>query len=150
MLKKLLLALVAALAALGFANFGAQAEPGPNDNNDHGLCTAYFNGQKNGHGEGEDQSNQPPPFQGLEDAGYDYTNSDGDDNDRDDSEDEGDEGEQLTDAENIFNFCNDTSVIGGNPEHGRFTCVAEGGTDADGSDTDTDPECNENPEPGKS
>lgn len=155
MLKKLLVALVATLAALGFANF-AQAEPGPNGSNDHGLCTAYFNGQKNGHGEGEDQSNQPRPFQGLEDAGYAYTNNDDVNNDRDSGADESDpqgpndEGEQLTDAENIYNYCSNHTIIGGNPEHGRFTCVDAGGTDADGSDSNTDPECNENAEPGNS
>lgn len=147
MLKKLLVALVATLAALGFANF-AQAEPGPNGNNDHGLCTAYFNGQKVGHGPGEDQDNQPPPFQGLEDAARAYTDNDDVDNDRDGEVDEEGENEALTDAENIYNFCHDLSVIGGNPEHGRFTCTDEGGTGT-GPDTNSDPECDRNEKPGK-
>ena len=146
MLRKLFVLIVAALGTIGVMNV-AQADP--NGNNDHGLCTAYFNGQKNGHGEGEDQSNQPPPFQALEDKSYDYTNSDEADNDRDDQPDEGDEGDALTDAENIFNYCNDNSIIGGNPDHGRFTCVDEGGTGT-GPDTETDPECNTNEAPGKS
>lgn len=126
------------------------ADPGPNGNNDHGLCTAYFNGQKNGHGEGEDQSNQPPPFQGLEDAGRDYTDNDGVDNDNDGDTDEEGENTLLTDAENIFNYCDDESTIGGQSIHGRFACADGDGIDADGSDSDSDPECNENPEPGKS
>lgn len=149
MLKRLLALLVAALATVGVMNI-ATAEPGPNGNNDHGLCTAYFNGQKNGHGEGEDQSNQPPPFQGLEDASREYTDNDGVDNDNDGETDEDGENSALTDAENIFNYCNDNSVIGGNPIHGRFTCTDGDGVDEDGSDTDSEPECNENPAPGNS
>jgi hypothetical protein len=148
LLKKLLVALVATLAALGFANF-AQAEPGPNGSNDHGLCTAYFNGQKNGHGQKENQDHQPPPFQGLEDAGREYTDNDGVDNDNDGSTDEDGENTALTDAENIFNYCDDNSVIGGNPSHGRFTCADGDGVDLQGDDTNSDPECNENEKPGK-
>ena len=147
MLKKLLVALVATLAALGFANF-AQAEPGPNGNNDHGLCTAYFNGQKNGHGEGEDQTNQPPPFQGLEDTSREYTDNDKADNDDDGQVDEDGENESLTDAENIFNYCNDQLLIGGNPEHGRFTCTDPGVTPP--NDGETSPECENNEGPGNS
>jgi hypothetical protein len=146
--KKLLVALVATLAALGFANF-VHADPGPNGNNDHGLCTAYFNGQKNGHGEGEDQSHQPPPFQGLEDASRTYTDNDGEDNDHDGQTDEPGENTSLTDAENIFNYCNDGMLIGGNPEHGRFTCTDPGVT-GPSTDPQTDPECETNPAPGNS
>jgi hypothetical protein len=133
------------------AGFGiglAKAEPGPNGNNDHGLCTAYFNGQKNGHGEGEDQSNQPPPFQGLEDASRDYTNSDGEDNNHSGQADEPNEDDSLTDAENIYNYCNDAALIGGNPVHGRFTCTDPG--TAPSNDPQTDPECDTNPAPGNS
>jgi hypothetical protein len=149
-LRKLIIGVISALLlVLGFVG-GAQAEPGPNGNNDHGLCTAYFNGQKNGHGEGEDQDNQPPPFQGLEDASREYTDNDGSDNDNDGETDEDGENEALTDAENIYNFCNDLSTIGGNPDHGRFTCTDEDGVDLDGSDSDSDPECNENEGPGNS
>ena len=155
MRKIILGTLSALLLILGAFTTGASAakddnngKAGPNGNNDRGLCTAYFNGQKNGHGDGED-GDRPAPFEALEAAGYEYTNSDDEDNDRDGDVDEGDEGENLTEAENVFNFCNDTSIIGGNPEHGRFTCSDEGGTSL-GDDTSTDPECNENEGPGNS
>jgi hypothetical protein len=150
-LKRALIGAVATLLmVLGFvAGHPAQAEPGPNGNNDHGLCTAYFNGQKNGHGEGEDQTNQPPPFQGLEDASREYTDNDGDDNDRDGDTDEPGENSSLTDAENIFNFCNDGGLIGGNPEHGRFTCTDPGAT-GPSTDPQSDPECESNEGPGNS
>ena len=145
MIRKLSVA-IAALLLAGLGAGLATAEPGPNGNNDHGLCTAYFNGQKVGHGPGED-TDDPPPFQGLQEAGEYYTDHDGADNDRDGEVDEGDESEQLTDAENIFNFCNDTTIIGGNPDHGRFTCQDEGGVGV-GPDTETDPECTRNDKPG--
>jgi len=149
---KRMFTIVVALAfavTLGGAAAGT-AEPGPNGNNDRGLCTAYFNGQKNGHGDGENQDNQPPPFQGLEDAAREYTDNDDSDNDNDGQTDEDGENSELTDAEVIFNYCNDLSTIGGNPEHGRFTCTDEDGVDVDGSDSDSDPECNENEAPGNS
>ena len=140
-MRKLLIgALGALLMILGFVG-GAQAEPGPNGNNDHGLCTAYFNGQKNGHGDGQNPDNQPKPFQGLEDASREYTDNDGVDNDRDGETDEEGENESLTGAENVFNYCNDFGLIGGNPDHGRFTCTASG---------DTDPSCEDNEGPGNS
>ena len=143
-MRKLLLA--AAIAVLTLAGIGAaQAAPGPNGNNDRGLCTAYFNGQKNGQGPGED-TDDPPPFQGLEDLSETYTDNDVDDNDNDGEVAEGDESEQLTDAENIFNYCGDAGLIGGNPEHGRFTC-GEGAIP--GGDTETDPECSRNDKPGR-
>jgi hypothetical protein len=147
----LLRKLTVVIGALLMAGFGiglAHAEPGPNDSNDHGLCTAYFNGQKNGHGEGEDQSNQPPPFQGLEDASRTYTDHDGVDNDDDGQVDEEGENTSLTDAENIFNYCNDALLIGGNPDHGRFTCTDPGVTPP--NDGETSPECENNEGPGNS
>lgn len=147
-MKKASLIVIGVLALLAGATGISNASPGPNGNNDHGLCTAYFNGQKVGHGPGEDQDNQPPPFQGLEDAGEAYTNTDGRDNDRDGQTDEGDEGEQLTDAENVYNFCTDLSTIGGNPEHGRFTC-SDPGVAGPSTDSETDPECERNEKPGK-
>ena len=146
MIKRILLLAVMAIVGI-FGASAVQAEPGPNGNNDHGLCTAYFNGQKVGHGDGESPDG-PRPFDGLQAAGEAYTDSDEADNDRDGDVDEGDESEQLTAAENIFNYCNDNDLIGGNPVHGRFTCTDTGGTDADDSDSDTDPECDRNEKPG--
>ena len=58
--------LAVAAAALMFAGLGAgvvQAAPGPSDSNHHGLCTAYFNGQKKGH-----EGGSPGPFAALEDG----------------------------------------------------------------------------------
>jgi hypothetical protein len=74
----------------------AHADPGPNGHNDHGLCTAYFNGQKNGH----DKNGNPPPFQALIDGA-----SDGDDS--------------TPVEEDVYNYCQEFG-IGGNPEHGRY------------------------------
>ena len=83
----------------------ALAQPGPNGHNNKGLCTAYFNGQKKGHEEG----NGPGPFGVLEDE----------------SEDSG-ENEDLEDelqiSDDVFEFCNQYGIMG-NPEHnGRFDC----------------------------
>jgi hypothetical protein len=103
--------LAVATATLMFVGLGAgivQAAPGPNGRNDHGLCTAYFNGQKKGH----DKNGSPGPFAALEDA-----------NDND--------------IQAIFDYCN-TVGIGGNPdENGRFTdCWTD--TNGDTSDDCTD------------
>jgi hypothetical protein len=45
----------------------ALAQPGPNGHNNHGLCTAYFNGSANG----QAHKRNAPPFQGLEQAAAD-------------------------------------------------------------------------------
>ena len=140
-MKKIVsIAILALVLATVGGMAGAKAEPGPNGNNDHGLCTAYFNGQKNGHGPGEDPDD-PPPFQGLEDHSREYTDNDGVDNDNDGQTDEDGENTSLSSAENVFNYCNDFGLIGGNPAHGRFDCeyVDEG-----------QPSCEDNPAPGKS
>ncbi|HVF74426.1 MAG TPA: hypothetical protein VM938_05210 [Acidimicrobiales bacterium] len=147
-MKKVFAVILGVLGMLGAAAGMSTAEPGPNGKNDHGLCTAYFNGQKVGHnGAGPEDPDDPRPFQGLEDAGRDYTDTDGRDNDNDNGVDEEGENTSLTAAENVFNYCHDHGLIGGNPEHGRFTC-ADTGTTAS-TDQDTDPECNRNEKPGK-
>ena len=125
----------------------AQAEPGPNGNNDRGLCTAYFNGQKNGHDKQREDGSYPGPFAALEEAGNNHTDTDEQDNDGDGESDEEGEHESLSPAENIFNFCDDTIIIGGNPEHGRFTCTQDG---EDAEEGETDPSCTENESPGNS
>jgi hypothetical protein len=102
-----------ATATLMFAGLGAgivQAAPGPNGKNDHGICTAYFNGQKKGH----EENNGPGPFGTLE-------NNHGDD------------------IEAIFDWCSTVPKgIGGNPdENGRFTdCFTD--TNNDSSDDCSD------------
>lgn len=159
-MKRVIAVVIGVLAMLGVGVGVSSAEPGPNGNNDHGLCTAYFNGQKVGHGPGE-ETDDPPPFQGLQEKGEEYTNTDEDDNDFNQGADETDppEDTELTDAENIFNYCGDFDLIGGNPEHGRFTCTAEEddgdpnnpvdpGTEGN-PDPLSDPECSRNEKPGK-
>jgi hypothetical protein len=143
-LKKLIAVVVLMLTAGAFAS-AALAAPGPNGSNDHGLCTAYFNGQKNGHDKKDDGS--PGPFGALEDAGAAYTDSDGEDNDRDGETDEEGESASLSPEENVYNYCNDNDLIGGNPVHGRFTCEDPGAEEPEG---DSDPECDDNPAPGNS
>jgi hypothetical protein len=139
-MRKILAGVIAVICIAGGISVSvAQAgEPGPNGNNDHGLCTAYFNGQKKGH----DKNGQPGPFIALQEAGEAYTDSDGVDNDRDGEVDEENEHADLTAAENVFNFCDNTTTIGGNPEHGRYTCTDDG-------TGDSDPNCEDNPDPGK-
>lgn len=84
---------------IGGAAF-AQAAPGPNGHNDHGLCTAYFNGQKKGW---EKKDASPAPFAALERAA-----------------DDGDSDTSVT--QDVFNYCNGVAKgISGNPEeNGRF------------------------------
>jgi hypothetical protein len=100
-------------AAVLFAGFGVadvSAAPGPNGSNDHGLCTAYFNGQKNGHTEGEG----PGPFGTLEDV------SEDDGTDEEEDPDNGVIGETRV-ASDVRERCD--GLIGGNPElNGRFDC----------------------------
>ncbi len=139
-MKKLLAALAAALMMLGmFGVVSASADPDPDGPAKKGLCTAYFNGQKNGH----DKHGDPGPFQGLEDAA---ANADGVDNDEDGETDEGDETiddgtaeGDLEQAEAVFAFCD--GLIGGNPDHGRYDC---------GYNSNDEPECTRNEAPGNS
>jgi hypothetical protein len=106
--------LAVAATALMFAGLGAgvvSAAPGPNGHNDHGLCTAYFNGQKTGH----DKHGSPGPFAALEDT-------------------------YGPDIQDIYEYCN-TVGIGGNPdENGRFTdCFTDANNDPSDDCTDGDP-----------
>jgi hypothetical protein len=147
-MKRAIAVVIGVLAMLGAAAGISSAAPGPHGKNDHGLCTAYFNGQKNGH---DKKDEDPKPFESLERAGEDYTDNDGVDNDRDEKIDEGkntsspddDESNDLTPQENIYNFCSNTTIIGGNPEHGRYMCTNDG-------TGDSDPDCQDNSPPGKS
>ena len=103
----------------------AEGEAGPNGSNEKGLCTAYFNGQKNGHEEG----NGPGPFGELED-------------DAADPEDDGDE--DLVDekqvSDDVFEFCNQYGIMG-NPEvNGRFDCREDESNTGKPKDSDGDGE----------
>jgi len=67
-LKKFLIAAgLTTLVAAGAGLRVSQASPGPNGSNNHGLCTAYFNGSQNG----QDHKHNAPPFQALEQAASD-------------------------------------------------------------------------------
>jgi hypothetical protein len=127
MTMKRVLAMLLGAATL-FALFGAttgSAAPGPNGSNDKGLCTAYFNGQKKGHEEG----NSPGPFGVLEDEAADPEDSD--------DEDLADE-QQVSD--DVLEYCNSLGVvIGGNPEHnGRWDCSDDEGDKKSGTPRDSD------------
>jgi hypothetical protein len=104
--KKLLAAGAFGLLLAGSTIVGATAAPGPNGQNDHGLCTAYFNGQKTGWG----KNGTPGPFAALEDAA--------------------DDGDDSTSVEqDVYNYCTGVEKgIGGNPgENGRFpSCFDDG------------------------
>jgi hypothetical protein len=64
-MKKLLAVLSAALMMMGlFGAASATADPGPNGNNEKGLCTAYFNGSDTGRA----NKRGAPPFVALEEA----------------------------------------------------------------------------------
>lgn len=109
MKTKLGASLIAALMMMGlFGVSQATAEPGPNGNNDKGLCTAYFNGQKKGHDkDGDGQTDNARAFQGLE-AAAGVTDEIGDEV-----------------ATMVRNWCADAGVVlGGNPDdNGRWTCT---------------------------
>jgi hypothetical protein len=80
----------------------AQAEKPAQPGKEHGQCTAYFNGHKNGWGEGH-----PPGFDDLVAAA--------------DSSDDG----NPTTLQELFDYCTGYG-IGGNPDqNGRFVdCFA--------------------------
>ncbi len=59
--------IAASAAALALTVGGAAvavADPGPNDHNNYGLCTAYFAGSDTG----REHKRQAPPFKALEEA----------------------------------------------------------------------------------
>jgi hypothetical protein len=58
---------IAVLGLVGGTAGAAMAEPGPNGNNNHGLCTAYFAGSENGRA----HKHKAPPFAALEQAARD-------------------------------------------------------------------------------
>jgi hypothetical protein len=126
MRNRLLGTLTLALLLLGMVATTGIADPGPNGNNDKGLCTAYFNGQKKGHEKQQERNGEyPGPFQALQDTAE--AASDGEY-----------EGEEA-----VYWYCairDGAPGIGGNPDHnGRWTCA---------EDEDGDPQCEDNEAPG--
>lgn len=126
-MKKLLAALAAALMMLGmFGVVSASADPGPNEHNEKGLCTAYFNGQKKGHDQdGDGYTDKARPFIGLEE--------DAEDNgENEDLEDE----QQISD--DVFEFCDQFGIMGNPEENGRFDCREGEDRDSPARDEDED------------
>lgn len=68
-MKRIIAAFIAATAIAGGAAF---AGPGPNGNNNHGLCTAYFNGSQNG----QQNKRKAGPFPVLEQTAGDQNDND--------------------------------------------------------------------------
>lgn len=133
MRKTILAVLTTLLLIAGFVSGASAAppedrRPGPNGKNNHGLCTAYFNGKKKGH----DKHGSPPPFAGLEEEASEHDQGNG-------SNDEDLETEQQI-SDDVFEYC-DQFGIGGNPEHnGRYDCREGEGRDDPARDTDDDAE----------
>lgn len=95
-MKKVIASAIAAVALAGGTAVMASAAPGPNGHNNHGLCTAYFNGSATGQAHKHDAG----PFVALEQAA--------------------DDGNSNTSPEqDVWTWCNDTANnpkgIGGNP-----------------------------------
>ena len=133
------LIVVAVAASLSFGANAALADPrdepgpGPNGSNEHGLCTAYFNGQKNGHEEGKG----PGPFGVMENEDAKEYDSRGS-NEEDDREDDP--------SDDVFEFCTDPienpGGIGGNPdENGRWDCFDDQDETKPRDDGDGEYEC---------
>lgn len=110
---------VLAAAALLFGGTGTAAlaehgggQPGPNGNNDYGLCTAYFNGSE----QGQEKKRQAPPFQALEDHAGD---ADGD-------------GESGTPSD-VWEYCTSGPGVGGNPDNPNEEGDTPGGGNGNGN-----------------
>lgn len=92
-------ALAAALAGLMLATGAVFATPGPNGNNDRGLCRAYFAGS----GNGQSHERGAGTFVALEDAAGCQTDSQG--NRSCDCTDPNGDGSPDTAAECVAAFC---------------------------------------------
>ena len=136
-MRKLIVVAVAALLSFGanaaLADPPDDPGPGPNGSNEHGLCTAYFNGKKKGHEEG----NGPGPFGVME-------NEDSQDYDRRNGGQEETEPRDETDlSDDVFEYCSDPAInpggIGGNPDdNGRWDCYANEDEEDAGAERDSD------------
>ena len=106
-MRKMLALLVAVVSAVAGASF---ADPGPNGSNNHGLCTAYFNGSATG----QSHKRNAPPFVAL---ALEVGENNGVDDDGDGDTDE--EGEMAGPSE-VWEWCNDPGNnpkgVGGNPD----------------------------------
>jgi len=94
--KKILATLGAALMMMGLFGVAAEAAPGPNGNNNKGLCTAYFNGSE----QGRANKRNAPPFVALQEAAEEKAAQEG--------------GTGSTGEQAVREFC--AGMIGGNPD----------------------------------
>lgn len=115
-LKKFLIAGAASVLALVGLVTIAQAAPGPNGKNNHGMCTAYFNGQK----KGWDKNGTPGPFAALQ------STAESSESNKSDTE----SSNEI--AEDVFEYCDNGTNIGGNPsQNGRFAnCYSTDASDS--------------------
>jgi hypothetical protein len=130
-MKRMLAVLFGAIIVCAtFGAVSANADPGPNGENDKGLCTAYFNGQKKGHDKDGDgrTDNENSPFAALEN----------------DAEDSGENENLLAEQpvySDVYEFCQALG-IGGQPEHnGRYDCEEPEGDAGRDNDGDLEIEC---------
>jgi opacity protein-like surface antigen len=117
-----------ALGGAAAANADKPADPG----REHGLCTAFFNGQKNGH---EKQKNgekgeYPGPFEGLLDNAP-------------DGDDDNDTGGDVAD---LYQWCQQYG-IGGNEDNGRWDCTITE-DDPTTQEDESNAECDRDTQPG--
>jgi hypothetical protein len=90
-MKKRLASIIGAAAVLTAGVVGAaHAAPGPNGNNNHGLCTAYYNGSPTG----QAHKHKAGPFVALEKAA-----------------DQAGDGDGTATADEVAAFCN--GLVGG-------------------------------------
>ncbi len=115
-MRKLIVTVIALLMAFGgagtaLAGHEGNRGPGPNGHNNHGLCTAYFNGQKQGHDKHDKDS--PPPFAELERRAEEEADENNDD----------DEENDVSGADAVLSWCQDSDNnpkgVGGQPSKGR-------------------------------
>ena len=143
-LRKIIVgALTALLLIAGAFVTGTQAAPregggpGPNGSNEKGLCTAYFNGQKEGHN--KDDKPSPGPFGALEDDAKEY-----DEENTQEGAEEDLVGEDSI-ASDVFEFCEGYGIMGNPEENGRFDCRE--GEERDSKPRDGDVDENDDPAP---
>lgn len=106
MLRKLLVAALLAIAAVG-SGVSALADHGEPQKNEHGMCTAYFNGSENG----QENKRKTGPFQAFE--SWVGENDHVDNNGNNEVDEEGED----ADAVDVWNYCNQTAKgIGGTPD----------------------------------
>lgn len=110
-MRKIILSALVSVSML--AGAGVALAEKPENPGEKGLCTAFFNGLKTGHGaDGE----YPGPFQDLQDRAPDGSDDD------DGNGDPATANETPGELSDLFDYCLSTYGIGGNgDENGRFT-----------------------------